>query len=136
MTATAWTEPTAGDIVWCHFPDGVTPRAKPRPALVLAVFGKAAPFAVRVAYGTSQRVRQLYRGEFAILRASHPAAYALANLSYDTKIDLRRQIDLPYTSEWFSVPPSAPHGQTPKLGTLHASMFRAAQAAHLGSRDA
>jgi hypothetical protein len=42
MTATAWREPIAGDVVWCHFRDEVTPRAKPRPALVLAVFGRAA----------------------------------------------------------------------------------------------
>ena len=31
--------------------------------------------------------------------------------------------------EWFSVPPAAPHGQAPKLGTLHPSLVRAVQAA-------
>ena len=131
-----WADPPeAGDIVWGRFPDGVSLQPKPRPALVLEVFGKQAPFGVRVAYGTSKRVRELYRAEFAILRASHPAAYALANLSYDTKFNLRKRATLPYTSQWFGVPPHAPHGQVPKLGTLHASMFRTAAAAHRAARE-
>ena len=130
MTVNAWPEPpTAGDIVWCHFPGSLRPRPKPRPALVLDVFGAGAPFAVRVAYGTSQRVRVLRSGEFAILRANHPAAYALANQSYDTKFDLRQLVELPFTTQWFSVPPHAPHGQSPRLGTLHPSLMRAATAA-------
>jgi hypothetical protein len=125
-----WSEsPTAGDIVWCHFPAGVRPRPKPRPALVLDVFDTGVPFAVRVAYGTSQRVRELRSGEFAILRDNNPAAFALAHLSYDTKFDLRQLVELPWTKQWFSVPPHAPHGQTPRLGTLHPSLVRAAGAA-------
>ena len=130
MTAAWWAEPTAGEIVWCHFPDHVNPRPKPRPALILAVFDDDAPqFEVRVAYGTSQRTTTLYRGEFAILRERNAAAFAVAGLSHDTKFDLRQVLDLPYTDEWFSVPPAAPHGQTPKLGTLHPSLVRAVQAA-------
>lgn len=125
-----WGEPTAGEIVWCHFPDHLTPRPKPRPALILVVFDDDAPrFEVRVAYGTSQRTTTLYRGEFSILRNHNCAAYETAGLSYDTKFDLKQAIDLPYTTEWFSVPPAAPHGQTPKLGTLHPSLVRAVQAA-------
>ena len=130
MTIQQWAEPTAGEIVWCHFPDDITPRPKPRPALILMVWDDDAPlFSVRVAYGTSQRTTSLFRGEFAILRERNPAAYAAAGLSYDTKFDLRQAIDLPYTTEWFSVPPRAPHGQTPKLGTLHPSLVLAVQAA-------
>jgi len=125
-----WKEPTAGDIVWCHFPDNINPKPKPRPALVLTVFDDAAPqFEVRVVYGTSQRITTLYRGEFSILRARNPAAYEAAGLSYDTKFDLKQILDLPYTTDWFSVPPAAPHGQTPKLGTLHPSLVRALEAA-------
>jgi hypothetical protein len=125
-----WGEPTAGEIVWCHFPDDIQPRPKPRPALILAVFDDAAPrFTVRVAYGTSQRVTTLHRGEFSILRERNPAAYAAAGLSYDTKFDLKQALDLPYDAQWFSVPPAAPHGQTPKLGVLHPSLVRAVQAA-------
>jgi hypothetical protein len=130
MTHQWWAEPTAGAIVWCHFPDFVSPRPKPRPALILVVFDDAAPqFDVRVAYGTSQRTTTLYRGEFSILRDGNPAAFEAAGLSYDTKFDLKQTLDLPYTSEWFSVPPAAPHGQTPTLGTLHPSLVRAVQAA-------
>lgn len=125
-----WGEPTAGDIVWCHFPDDIHPRPKPWPALILAVFDEDAPrFTARVAYGTSQRATALHRGEFSILRERNPAAYVTAGLSYDTKFDLRQSLDLPFSTEWFSVPPAAPFGQTPKLGVLHPSLVRAVQAA-------
>jgi hypothetical protein len=119
-------EPTAGEIVWCHFPDDIHPRPKPRPALILVVFDDDGPqFMVRVAYGTSQRTTTLHRGELAILRDCNPAAYVAAGLSFDTKFDLGKTLDLPYTNEWFTVPPAAPHGQIPKLGTLHPSLVRA-----------
>jgi len=131
-----WGEPTAGEILWCHFPDNINPRPKPRPALVVAVFDNdAPPFTVRVAYGTSQKITQLYRGKFAILQSRNPAAYASAGLSYDTKFNLRQLIDLPYTAEWFSAPPAAPHGQKPLLGTLHPSLVRAAEAAFRETGD-
>jgi len=64
------------------------------------------------------------------LRAVYsPAAYAAAGLSDDTKFNLKQVLDLPYTTKWFSVPPAAPQGQTPRLGTPHPSMVRAVQAA-------
>ena len=184
MTQQWWGEPAAGDIVWCHFPDNIHPRPKPRPVLILTVFDDDAPhFEVRVAYGTSQKTTRLHGGEFAILRERNLAAYEAtglreaeivdipflgalagcsarrserrvashtseeqrrnaparaakngilafsASLSYDTKFDLKQAIDLPYSTEWFVVPPVAPHGQTPKLGTLHPSLVRAVQAA-------
>jgi hypothetical protein len=125
-----WAEPAAGEIVWCRFPDDIHPRPKPLPALVLVVFDDDAPqFTVRVAYGTSQRTTRLHRGELSILHERNPAAYAAAGLSYDTKFDLKQVLDLTYSTEWFSVPPAAPHGQTPKLGVLHPSLVRAVQAA-------
>ena len=131
-----WGEPTAGEIVWCRFPDGIRPRPKPRPTLILAVFDDDAPqFVVRVAYGTSWRTTALHRGEFAILRDRNPAAYEAAGLSYDTKFDLRQVIDLPYTTEWSSVPPAAPHGEKPTLGTLHPSLVRAVEAAIRAAAD-
>jgi hypothetical protein len=44
-----WDEPTAGEIVWCHFPDNVNPHPKSRPALIFAVFdGDAPQFHMRV----------------------------------------------------------------------------------------
>lgn len=126
-----WAEPAAGEIVWCHFPDRISPHPKPRPALILSVLDDAAPqFEVRVVYGTSQRTTSLHRGEFAILHAANRAAYEAAGLSYDTKFDMKQVLDLPYTTDWFSVPPMAPHGQTPKLGTLHPSLVRHASAAY------
>jgi hypothetical protein len=131
-----WAEPTAGEIVWCHFPDNISPHPKPRPALILAVFDDDAPqFTVRAAYGTSQRTTTLYKGEFSILRERNPAAYEAAGLSYNTKFNLKQTLDLPYTTVWFSVPPAAPHGQKPKLGTLHPSLVRVVQAAFRAARE-
>jgi hypothetical protein len=84
---------------------------------------------VSVAYGTSQKTNRLYRGEFRISKSEHPAAYASASLSYDTKFDLRSVLELPFNDAYFSAPPHAPHGQIPKLGTLHPSMVRIAATA-------
>lgn len=129
MILTWWAEPTAGDIVWCHFPDDISPRPKPRPALIVAVYDDSAPqFSVRVAYGTSQRTTTLYTGEFSIFRERNRVAFDAAGLSYDTKFNLKLAVDLPYSTAWFSVPPAAPHGQTPRLGTLHPSLVPAVQA--------
>ncbi len=131
-----WSEPTAGEIVWCHFPDHIHPRPKPRPALILVVYDDEAPmFSVEVAYGTSQRTTQLYRGEFSILRERHPVAYQTAGLSYDTKFNLKQTVVLPYTTAWFSVPPAAPHGQKPMLGTLHPSLVNTVTAAYRAAKN-
>jgi hypothetical protein len=130
-----WPEPVAGDIVWCHFPDHIHPKPKPRPALILATQeDDEGQIFVTVAYGTSQKTNRLYGGEFRITKTEHPAAYASAGLSYDTKFDLKSALELPFNDDWFSVPPHAPHGQIPKLGTLHPSMVRIAAAAYTQSQ--
>lgn len=132
----AWPEPTAGDIVWCHFPDNIHPRPKPRPGLLVVVKeDDEGRIFVGVAYGTSQKTHRLYRGEFRITRDEHPVAYASAGLSLDTKFDLRNVLELPYDSQYFSVPPHAPHGHNPKLGSLHPSMVRIAGAAYAASAE-
>lgn len=125
-----WPEPTAGEIVWCHFPDNIHPKPKPLPALITLVKqDEAGMIFVSVAYGTSKKTDRLYSGEFRIAKDEHPAAYASAGLSYDTKFDLKNTLELPYNDAYFSVPPCAPYGQLPKLGTLHPSMVRIAAAA-------
>lgn len=85
--------------------------------------------AVKIAYGTSKKVSSLKSGEFAITRATHPAAFELAGLAFDTKFDCKQVIDLPWSERYFKVPPHPRHGQTPKLGTLHPSVYHAAQTA-------
>lgn len=126
-----WGKPSAGEILWCAFPNHreLRPGPKHRPALAITVDDAEAPlYRVLVAYGTSQRVDELHSGEFAIAPAD-AAAYRLAGLSYPTKFDVGKRALLPYTSDWFAVPPGAPHGQVPRLGTLHPSLlnrFRAA----------
>ncbi len=125
-----WPEPAAGDIVWCHFPDHVHPRPKPRPGLILlTTLDSTGLLFVTVAYGTSQKTNRLYAGEFRIAKQEHPIAYEAAGLSFDTKFNLAKVLELPFTSDYFSVPPHAPFGQTPRLGTLHPSLVRVAAAA-------
>ena len=126
-----WDQPLAGDIVWSYFPEELQkkPAEKPRPTLILSVYDDHTPeFGVLVTYGTSQRVKQLYAGEFAITAADGDA-YKAAGLSYDTKFNLRRSLELPFNDEYFKVPPGAPNGQRPKLGVLHPSLMKRAAAA-------
>ncbi len=129
-----WPEPTAGEIVWCHFPDNIHPKPKPRPGLIISTkVDDEENFFVSVAYGTSQKTNRLYIGEFLISKRDHSAAYASAGLSYDTKFNLKRILELPFNEDYFSVPPLAPYGQIPKLGILHPSMVKIAAAAFSAS---
>jgi hypothetical protein len=131
VTTLWWPEPSAGDVVWCHFPDNIHPKPKPRPALVIEVYDDDDPqFHVKVAYGTSQRKNKLYRGEFCIFKSSNATAYSVAGVSFSTKFDLKQILTLPFSTDWFSVPPAAPHGQIPRLGMLHPSLVPALQVAY------
>jgi hypothetical protein len=85
---------------------------------------------VRVAYGTSQNLSRLKTGEVAITQDKHQAAYALAGLAYDTKFDFKAIVDLPWSDRYFKVPLRNRHGNTPKIGTLHATVLRAVEAAY------
>jgi hypothetical protein len=85
---------------------------------------------IRVAYGTSQHVGRLKTGEVAITELKHPAAYALAGLAYDTKFDFKVIVQLPWSDRYFKVPLRNRHGNTPKIGTLHATVLRAVEAAY------
>jgi hypothetical protein len=132
-----WPLPTPGDIVWCRFPErpNRAPGPKPRPALVTEVTVREDGAEVAVAYGTSQRVDKLVAGEFAITRQGHAAAYKSAGLSHDTKFDFKPFARLPWSDDFFAFPPGAPHGQSPLLGALHASVMRAAAAANAAEKQ-
>ena len=129
-----WPAPEAGDIVWCHFPldRGIEPGPKPRPALVVKVFDDdVLRYSVLIAYGTvgtSQKTDRLHAGEF-LVAPTERAAYKLAGLSYPTKFSFKQSVELPFNETWFKVPPTAPNGQTPRLGVLHPSLLRRAWAA-------
>lgn len=122
--------PKPGDIVWCRFPEegDLKPAPKSRPALVLSVGTIGAQPAVVIAYGTSQKLERLYAGEFVVVPGDG-AAFVASGLSYPTKFNLARRIELPYSEHWFAVPPGAPFGQQPKLGLLHPSLMARAEAA-------
>ncbi len=132
-----WARPKTGDIVWCYFPQNkiMRPGPKPRPVLITNIFLNAPEqFLVRVIYGTSQKTDKLFSGEFLIARADG-AAWQTSGLMYETKFNFTQTVDLPYNSDWFAVPPAAPHGQTPKLGLLHPALFRRAEAAWKAVKD-
>jgi hypothetical protein len=134
-----WPLPLPGDVVWCHFPflPLTQPGPKPRPALVVSVRTFEVGAAIDVAYGTTQRTTSLRSGEFLISKDGHPSAFKQAGLAFDTKFDLNRVIELPWSDRYFKVPPTPnpAFGQTPKMGSLHASMMRALAAAHRASRE-
>ena len=131
----AWSLPAPGDIVWCLFPEvpNIEPGPKPRPAIVLSVERLDDGDQVSVVYGTSQHLMRLKTGEVAITRTKNPAAFKLAGLAYDTKFDFKVIVDLPWSDRYFKVPARNPHGNTPKLGTLHATTLRAVEAAYRAS---
>jgi hypothetical protein len=60
------------------------------------------------------------------LRLIARGAHKLAGLSYDTKFNLARRLQLPYSDEYFGVPPGVPHRYRPKLGVLHAALVQRA----------
>ncbi len=128
--------PEPGDIVWCRFPQRPrdAPGPKARPALVLVVNQFQDGVTLQVAYGTSKKLDRLAAGEFAIRKVDHQAAFTAAGLSFDTKFDLRRTIELPWNDAFFSVPPTPRHGQHPKLGSLHIGMQKAVEAAVRAAR--
>ena len=131
MSLQWWGRPEVGDIVWCLFPHELSkqPGPKPRPALVIKLFQKSdAHFIVSIAYGTSQKIDTLFPGEFLIDHRDGDA-WKLSGLSYATKFDLNRTVQLPFNSRWFAPPSEAPFGQTPKLGVLHPSLVKRARAA-------
>ena len=129
-----WPEPTAGEIVWCHFPDNIHPKPKSRLGLIVSTKADDEGIIfVSVAFGISQKTNRLFSGEVRISKRKHPTAYASASLSYDTKFDLRNVLELPFNDAYFSVPPHAPHGQIPKLGILHPSVVRIAASAFLAA---
>jgi len=102
-------------------------KPKPRPSLIVSTKeDDEGMIFVSGAYGTSQTTDRLYGGEFRISKCEHPAAYDRANLSYEIKLDLKFLLELAFNDAYFLVPPHAPHGQIPKLGTPHPSMVRIA----------
>lgn len=127
-----WKLLAPGDIVWCLFPEApdIEPGPKPRPALVMSVERREDGDFVSVVYGASQHLARLKTGEAAITQAKHPAAYALSGLAYDTKFDFKVIVDLPWSDRYFKVPLRNRHGNTPKIGTLHATVLHNVEAAY------
>lgn len=122
--------PSAGDIVWCRFPEveSIQPGPKPRPALVLSVMDAEPekPIRVRVMYGTTQATDRVGRGEFRI-RKEQTAAFKASGLAYTTKFSCSKVVVLAYTATYFELAPKGGglQGSSPVLGTLHATLMGA-----------
>ena len=85
---------------------------------------------VTLVFVSSQNVNRLRLGEAAIVQSLYSPAYALAGLAYDTKFDFKAMVTLPCKSRYFKAPPRNPRGNSPKLGTLHATVMHAVEAAY------
>jgi hypothetical protein len=68
---------------------------------------------LQVAYGTTQRTTTLRAGEFLISKDKNPVAIKQAGLAFDTKFDLNKVVELPWTERYFKTPPSPAYGQSP-----------------------
>lgn len=88
------------------------------------------PVRVRVAYGTSQKLTPLRKGDFVVDQKS-PVAYSASGLSYATKFALSKVVVLPYTNLWFERAPLAGGllAPCPKLGMLHPTLMSVLQRA-------
>ena len=126
-----WQLPEPGDIVWCRAPGRPRdiPVSKPRPALVVSVKEYADGAVISVTYGTSQKLDRMVTGEFALSQRENKTAFELAGLSYDTKFDMRKILDLPWSEAFFAVPDNPKYGQMPKMGSLHPSLVNAVKTA-------
>lgn len=103
--------PTLGTFSWSYFPNqeeaepGSAPvRPKPRPALVVGVAVENSIPYVIVVPGTTKRTdeSELYPTEFVIRKTD--ADFPFTGLSHDTKFNFEREIQLPYSSEYFAIP--------------------------------
>jgi len=132
-----WKLPAPGDIVWCLFPEvpDVEPGPKPLPALVIRVDRRQDGDLVSLVYGTSKNLTRLRSGEVAITQSKNPAAYALAGLAYDTKFNFKVIVELPWTDRYFKVPTRNLHGNTPKIGTLHATILHSVEVAYRAASE-
>jgi hypothetical protein len=58
--------------------------------------------AVEIAYGTSQKLDKIYRGEF-LISANDPG-FQGTGLRKSTKFDLNNRVIVPFDNEWFTPP--------------------------------
>ena len=135
--------PAIGSIVWSHFPhqeeiiEGKTilVRQSPRPALVVGIAEYEGKPYVIVIPGTTKKTEpgNIYPSEFVI--RSTDDDYIYTGLSLDTKFKLEREIKLPYSNDFFSIPKHNPGSKTvptsPRIGVLPSSYLTALRNAAL-----
>ncbi|CAN5266096.1 hypothetical protein BH11PSE14_BH11PSE14_01710 [soil metagenome] len=110
---------------------------KNRPALVISVMDHTSPPRLRVAYGTTQRVRPVGKGQLLVSQAAHLIQGGLAS---ETRFSMLNLVVLDYTAHWFDRAPIAGglKAATPRMGSLPAACMadlqRAVKEAGLSAR--
>lgn len=110
--------PQPADIVLSRFPMHLAkslPGPKTRTCLVLFIYDE--DHAVEIAYGTSQKVDKIYRGEFLI--SANDSGFQGTGLLKSTKFDLNNRVIVPFDNIWFSPPMSGKiSSPPPKIGRV------------------
>lgn len=110
--------PQPADILLARFPTHLAkdlPGPKTRTCLVLFIYEE--DHAVEIAYGTSQKLDRVYKGEF-LISANEPG-FQGTGLRKDTKFDLTNRVIVPFDNSWFA-PPYSGHisSPPPKIGRV------------------
>lgn len=115
--------PVAGDIVLCYYPereDPTKPGPKARPCIVLAeTVGEDGKPVLHLVAGTSKKLDRLFPHEFIVKASDMPFDDSTSGLRVDTKFDMSRLIQVPYTEKWLMARVSQNSVMTPVLGRIN-----------------
>ncbi len=110
--------PQPADIVLARFPLHLAkhlPGPDARTCLVLFIYDD--DHAVEIAYGTSQKLDKIYKGEF-LISANDPG-FQGTGLRKSTKFNLKNRVIVPFDNEWFTPPRSGRIASPPpKIGRV------------------
>lgn len=115
--------PVSGDIVLCYYPereDPSQPGPKARPCIVLAETKdeNGEPILHLVA-GTSKKLDRLFPHEIIVKSSDMPFDDSTSGLRVDTKFDISRLIQVPYSEKWLMGRVSQNSLLTPVIGKLN-----------------
>lgn len=79
-------------------------------------------------FGTSKKTEMIYPGEFVISKSD--TGFPVSGLSFTTKFDMNRRVQLPFDDNWFKAAPGpTPSTPAPRIGSLHPSYVSLARKA-------
>lgn len=117
--------PTSGDIVLCYYPereDPTQPGPKARPCIVLAeTKDENGDSILHLVAGTSKKLDRLFPHEIIVKSSDMPFDDATSGLRVDTKFDISRLVQVPYSEKWLMGRVSKNELITPVIGKLNNS---------------